>query len=168
MPMYIFLVFLIFFSCQQAATDAKSHPPFHPVKSGERRFDFKSYHTIRFALPSGKLIEAFVADTLEKQTQGLSGVKEGELKVNQGMLFIYKEMARKQFWMPNTYMNLDIYFLDANYHVIHIDRNVPSHPGMNGPIARSSIIYAQNILEIPTSSSYASEINKGMTLKIIK
>lgn len=168
MQKYLFFIFLILSSCQQAATDAKSHTPYHPVNAGERRFDFKTYRKIRFALPSGKLIEAFISDTLDKQTQGLSGVKEGELKINQGMLFTYKETARKQFWMPNTYMNLDIYFMDASYHVIHVDRNVAAHPGMSGEIPRSSTVYAQNILEIPTSSTYASEIKKGMTLIVIQ
>ncbi len=113
-------------------------------------------------------MEAFVADTVEKQTQGLSGVKEGELKVHQGMLFTYPKMDRKQFWMPNTYLNLDIYFMDGDYRVLHVDRNVPAHPGMAGSIPRSSVVYAQNILEIPTSSSYAPEIKEGMTLKVIK
>lgn len=168
MKKYLFSTLLILFSCQQAPTDAKNHNSYKGIRPGEKRYDFKTYDTVKFALPSGKLVEAFVADTLEKQTQGLSGVKEGELQVHQGMLFTYSKMDRKQFWMPNTYINLDIYFTDKNYHVLHVDRNVQAHPGMAEPIPRSSIIYAQNILEIPTNSSYAQEIKKGMTLKVIK
>ncbi len=164
----IFIVtLLLLFSCQQAASDAKSHKVHEVIRAGERKLDFRTYEIIKFALPSGRLVEAFNADTLAKQTQGLSGVREGELKVHQGMLFTYPKMDRKQFWMPNTYMNLDIYFMDGDYRVIHVDRSVPAHPSMEEPVPRSSIIFAQNILEIPSSSPYAGQIKKGMTLKVI-
>jgi len=158
---------VLLLSCQQSPTDAKSHDH-HPVRPGEKRFDIKKYKTMKFALPSGKLIEAFVADNNDRQTQGLSGVKDGELKDNQGMIFTYSATSAKQFWMPNTYMDLDIYFMDKKFQVIHVDRSVKAHPSLKEPVPRSSIIYAQNILEIPSSSPFAQEITKGMTLKLIR
>ncbi|MAF76754.1 MAG: hypothetical protein CME63_03545 [Halobacteriovoraceae bacterium] len=154
-------------SCQQSPSDAKSHE-YHPVKAGEKRFDIHTYDKMKLALPSGKLIEAFIADNPDKQTQGLSGIRKGELKEHQGMIFTYSAVSAKQFWMPNTYMDLDIYFLDKKMNVLHVDRAVKAHPSLKEPIPRSSIIYAQNILEIPSHSPYAKEISKGMQLKVIK
>jgi uncharacterized membrane protein (UPF0127 family) len=159
----LFLTLFIISSCQTSYSDAKSQN-YTPVKAGEKRFDIKNYQLMKLALPTGKLIEAYIADNLDRQTQGLSGIKEGELKPNQGMIFTYPKPSHKQFWMPNTYMNLDIFFLDGQYHILHVDRSVAAHPSLAEPIPRSSVIYSQNILEIPSSSPIAKEMSEGMTL----
>lgn len=140
------------------------------LQPGEVRFDFKTYEKERFSLPGGRLIEVFVASTKDQQTQGLSGVKEGQLDSHQGMIFRYNSMSPRQFWMPNTFMDLDIYFLDGHYKVLKVDRRVPAHPGMAEPplIARSSTVYAQHILELPSSSEYNQFIQQGTTLRAVK
>ncbi len=33
---------------------------------------------------------------------------------NEGMLFVYKESAIRYFWMKNTFIHLDIAFIDRN------------------------------------------------------
>lgn len=131
--------------------------------------NFRDYEIRNLATPSGKLIKAFVAKSDVEQTQGLSGVKPAQLADNEAMLFWYEKAGPRRFWMPNTYIDLDIFFLTEDYKVIHIERKVKSHPGMKEPpmIARTPVIYAHHVLELKTTSSLSQEIQKGMQLMLI-
>lgn len=52
-----------------------------------------------------------VADTPEKQERGLMGYRA--LKGFDGMVFVYKGRAVRHFWNKNTYLELDLYWLDG-------------------------------------------------------
>ena len=132
--------------------------------------DFRTYPVQKFALPNGKLITAFVAKSPQEQTQGLSGVKEDDLKDNEAMLFWYEKSGPRRFWMPNTFANLDIFFLTKDYEVIHVERNVPAHPGMEEPpkIAQTPLIFAHHVLELKASSELSKEIKVKALLTPIK
>lgn len=69
----------------------------------------------------GKRINLEVAMTVEKKAEGLMGREE--LGANSGMLFIYSEPRRLQFWMKNTLIPLDIIYLDSSLEVIKIHQN---------------------------------------------
>ena len=64
-----------------------------------------------------------VADTDEKRTIGLMGRKE--LPDNHGMLFKFPFAHRLSFWMRNTYIPLDIAFLDDQGEVLQIENMYP-------------------------------------------
>lgn len=86
------------------------------------------------------------------QQIGMSGRKS--FPKQQGLLFVYPYSGPKQFWMPDTYFNLDIIFLDQNLKVVAVERNVPSHPGRSEslkPIYRTKTYLSQYILEIEAS-----------------
>ena len=123
---------------------------------------------ITLELPSGKIVKLEIADTLEKQTRGLSGIKKEQFPTDKGMLFIYKNDGHKRFWMPNTHFNLDIFFLDSNFKVLEIDRNVPFFPKRTPTkkIPTTRTIFCRHVLELRADSPLAKEIKKGMTLKI--
>ncbi len=59
-----------------------------------------------------------IADTPEKQRLGLMFRKH--LASNRGMLFIFDKPDIQTFWMKNTYIPLDIIFIDANNRIINI------------------------------------------------
>jgi uncharacterized membrane protein (UPF0127 family) len=123
-----------------------------------------------FALPSGKLITLRLAMTEEEQERGLSGVSSSEFTTTDGMLFIYKETEPRRFWMPDTYFDLDIFFLDTGLTVIDIERKVLAHPGRDEtliPIQRTRTIMAKHVLEMRADSPLSSEIQKGQKLKWI-
>ena len=120
----------------------------------------------KILLPTGRIIDVALAKTLPKQAQGLSGVRDQYLKPHQGMLFIYAQMAPRQFWMPNTYIDLDIFFLNQDYKVIGIARFMKKHPkGTKGPPAITKQFTAKFILELRSDSPSSKSIHLFDTLK---
>ncbi len=59
-----------------------------------------------------------LADTDQKRQQGLMFRKT--LEDNKGMLFIFDEIAQRSFWMKNTYIFLDMVFIDQNNQIVKI------------------------------------------------
>lgn len=53
-----------------------------------------------------------IADTPEERELGL--MLRPYLPIEHGMLFIWPEAAPRSFWMKNTYISLDIIFIDEN------------------------------------------------------
>jgi len=66
------------------------------------------------------------AKTPKQHARGLMYVKE-KLPVNSGMLFIYPRKTNSSFWMKNTYIDLDIVFMDENKKVVGIIENMKAH-----------------------------------------
>ena len=59
-----------------------------------------------------------VADTPEKRNYGL--MNREFINPNSGMLFIWKDLQKRTFWMKNTNFDLDLFFLDKEGQVIEI------------------------------------------------
>ena len=57
-------------------------------------------------------INAYVADTPAKRTQGLMHVRD--LPENEGMLFVFSPPRYVSMWMKNTVISLDIVFIKAD------------------------------------------------------
>ena len=127
--------------------------------------DSKDHLTLKVA--SGQELTISVASTEEAKTKGLSGIQDKDYKNTQGMLFLYSTDGFRRFWMPDTYFNLDIFFLDKEYVVLHIERDVKFHPGRAEPptIPRTPPIFSRHVLELKAASSFAKEIKKGDKLK---
>lgn len=65
--------------------------------------------------------EVELAQTIEEQTRGLMFRKY--LEPNKGMLFIFQNETKHSFWMKNTFIPLDIIWLDSNKKVVFINKN---------------------------------------------
>src|SRR5918998_1318617 len=92
-----------------------------------------------------------IADDTPEQERGLMFRKS--LGPNSGMLFVYDDLAHRSFWMKNTYIPLDMIFLDNDLKIIDIKKDVqpclqedpcPSYPSA-GP------------------AKYVLEVNAGFT-----
>jgi len=68
-------------------------------------------------------VVAEVARTQEEREQGL--MNRQKVPEGTGMLFVFDNMAVQSFWMENTYVPLDIAFMDASYRVVNIDHMAP-------------------------------------------
>jgi uncharacterized membrane protein (UPF0127 family) len=68
-----------------------------------------------------KQLNLELAATRREQAQGL--MYKRELKANNGMLFVFDESDHRTFWMKNTYISLDIAFLDQDRKILNICHN---------------------------------------------
>lgn len=62
-----------------------------------------------------------IAEKKEDLKKGLSGRKF--LKNNHGMLFDFKKETKASIWMKDTFISLDIMFLDKNFKVLAFYEN---------------------------------------------
>lgn len=133
------------------------------ITSGCWQSLFRDYPQGILLTARNEKITTIVADTMERQAQGLSGIQDRDWNEDWGMLFIYADEGIRKFWMPDTYFALDIFFLTSDFKVIHIERNVPSHPGKNEPpeIPRTPPIFAHHVLELKANSTIAKSIVEG-------
>jgi uncharacterized membrane protein (UPF0127 family) len=118
---------------------------------------------------NGILIELDLALTRDQHTKGLSGLKSNQFKDSKGMLFVNSAVGPRRFWMPNTYFNLDIIFLDQNLKISGIEKNVPAHPGHLNPegIYQTKTYNAQFVLEIKTGAAFGTKLKMDDQLKFI-
>jgi len=67
---------------------------------------------------NGQSFQVELADTEPKRTVGLMFRKE--LPERTGMLFIFDKADLYPFWMQNTYISLDIIYLDEQKRIINV------------------------------------------------
>ena len=70
-----------------------------------------------------------LADNEQKRSYGLMNRKD--MKPNSGMLFIWKDRQIRNFWMKNTYFNLDLFFLNNQGEIIEIYKNAKAFDETN-------------------------------------
>lgn len=71
----------------------------------------------------GKQYKVKEAYTEEKKRKGLMGIKE--LPKDQGMIFYYEVPDLVQMWMKDTYIPLDIIFINSDQEVISVKQGIP-------------------------------------------
>lgn len=144
------LLLIFFFACQ---SESQNHTK-------------KNFNNIELITPTGNLIQTTIAYTPSQQEQGLSGVRPENFDDDQGMLFFYLEDGERLFWMPDTYFNLDIFYLDKNLKIIDIVRKLPFYIGRSNPqlIPRARAVWARHVLEMKSNSEIAENLKIGDTL----
>ncbi|MBK7874064.1 MAG: DUF192 domain-containing protein [Saprospiraceae bacterium] len=85
---------------------------------------FQKEGTLQFIGSQEQIIQTIdieIADNEFDQAQGLMWRKS--MEEHQGMLFVMDKMEEQSFWMLNTYIALDIIFLDAHLKIVKIKAN---------------------------------------------
>ena len=88
------------------------------------------------AFPSGKLeisegkkvvveFQVWLADTPQRQSQGLMFVRS--LPPSRGMLFVHDQPTPMSMWMKNTYIPLDMVFIDGHGRILQIVEQTTPH-----------------------------------------
>jgi uncharacterized membrane protein (UPF0127 family) len=152
--MRIFLTLLILFgllSCQSESRKGQQNP----------------LKNVQLRSPHGDVIKTTIVYTEADQTQGLSGVRPDNFEDDQGMLFFYTEDSDKFFWMPDTYFDLDLIYLDKDLKILDIIRKLPHYIGRSNPdmIPRARGVWARHVLEMKASSPVPARLKVGDTLK---
>jgi len=99
--------------------------------------------------------EVWIADTPDRQRQGLMYVRD--LPAGQGMLFVNETPRISSFWMKNTYIPLDILFIDARGRIVAIFAN--TRPLSLEPVGPSSPVLA--VLELRGGEAARRGIREG-------
>jgi uncharacterized membrane protein (UPF0127 family) len=88
---------------------------------------FQKEGELSFLKPDSSLIvkiDIEIADDDPSREQGL--MFRRTMEMNTGMLFIFEDEDLRSFWMKNTYIPLDIIYLDAQKRIIRIHENTPT------------------------------------------
>lgn len=123
----------------------------------------KPLKNVELITPAGESIETILAVTPKEQEQGLSGVKPEDFRDNQGLLFFYTDDGEKHFWMPDTYFDLDLIYLDKDLRIVDIVRKLPFYVGRSNPqlIPRARGVWCRHTLEMKASSKISQMLKIG-------
>ena len=111
---------------------------------------------------NGKTFEVEIADTQLERAQGLMFRKE--LKENSGMLFVFPDSGRHSFWMKNTFIPLDIIWVDENFKIVYIYENAQPCRDICDSITPSKD--ARYVLEINSGLAEKYNFNMGDRVEI--
>ena len=114
-----------------------------------RSKEFALIHSTTFS----NLVVKIAVDRDSKQ-KGLMHIRQ--LKTFNGMLFIYDTPQIVKFWMYNTFIPLDIIFIDDKNTISSIKKGVPMEKSLI-----SSEINISAVLEIPKGCAKKLKIKKG-------
>ncbi len=104
-------------------------------------------------------IDIEIADNEAKRAQGL--MYRHSIPEDVGMLFIFEEEKPISFWMKNTYVPLDILFINKSFEIVTIRENNP--PLSESPI--SSDLPALYAVEVIAGFCKKHNINTGDRIK---
>ncbi len=108
----LFPAMMLFSSCTSHHQINQANPP--PLSE-------YSAGTLDFIKIDGSVkasITIEIADTPETQVKGLMG--RSGLSANKGMLFVFKQLKPRKFWMRNTQVSLDIIFIGGDGCIVNI------------------------------------------------
>jgi uncharacterized membrane protein (UPF0127 family) len=106
-------------------------------------------------------IAAEVARSPAERMQGLSG--RDALQDGAGMLFVFEQSERYEFWMPDMRISIDIIWLDEDMRVVHIKENATpeSYPEKFVPNTP-----ARYVLEVPAGFVAMHGVNNGDSFRM--
>ena len=82
---------------------------------------FRADGVLEFLRPDGSRITAIAIEIAEDDSAQARGLMQRRsLPERGGMLFVDEEPSMQSFWMRNTYLPLDIIFVDADSQVVNI------------------------------------------------
>lgn len=62
----------------------------------------------------------WVMDTYAKRQEGMMYLQNADFKDNEGMLFIFPDSAPRNFWMKNTFVPLDIAYINSSKTILNV------------------------------------------------
>ncbi len=133
------------------------------MKENREVYTFSKEGELSLTDSAGKVkvdIDIEIADTDYDRMLGLMYRKEMEM--NQGMLFIFPVTEMQSFWMRNTFLSLDMYFISEDYTINTIHRNTKTLSDQSYPSQKPS----KYVLEVLAGFSEKHGIKVGDKIKI--
>jgi uncharacterized protein len=125
--------------------------------------DLRNDASITFISLDGVVSQNFyiqVAKTPDETRRGL--MYRRSMPDNHGMLFVFDGMTERSFWMKNTYIPLDMIFIDDNGKVVNIISDVPPLSSTS----RKSIYPCKYVLELNAGKAASGGITVGSVMKV--
>ncbi len=115
--------------------------------------------------PQGKiLVQLAVTDA--QQRKGFSGTRDADWPADDGILFLNDYDDVREFWMPDTYFDLDLFYLDSRFTIIGVERSLPHHIGRDpSRVPRAKPFVSRHVLELKSSSAVAKKLKVGDQLR---
>lgn len=104
-------------------------------------------------------IKVAVADDDEERNMGLMDVNN--LPSEKGMLFIFEQQQPLSFWMANTPLSLDIFFVNEAMEIVRIHQNTQPFSEKN----LSSEKPARYVIETNGGFSLSHDIQEGQNVR---
>jgi len=115
------------------------------------------------------VLEVQIADTDPRRARGL--MFQEQIPFNQGMLLVFDSPGNYSIWMLNMQFALDIFWIDDDGKVVHIEKNVPpcktAVETVTCPSYRSGDKDAQYVLEVTAGFVDKNNITTDSILEII-
>ena len=115
------------------------------------------------SFPDGSRLRVAVAATPEARERGL--MFRQALAAEEGMLFVFDADQSLGFWMKNTFVDLDMLWLDAAGRVTTLHERAPrSRPGMRDDEVASRSGWGRFVLELAAGEAVRRKAARGSTL----
>ena len=90
-------------------------------------------------------IDIEITDTREEKRRGL--MYRHDMAATEGMVFVNDMSQRHFFWMKNTYIPLDMIFVDEKMQIVKIEKN--------------TVPLSEKFISVPKDAQYTIEVNAG-------
>jgi len=115
------------------------------------------------------VLEVQIADTDPRRARGL--MFQEQLPFDQGMLLVFDSPNKRSIWMLNVQFSLDIFWIDGDGKVSHIEKNVPpcktAVETVTCPSYKGGGKDAQYVLEVTAGFVDKNNITTDSVLEII-
>ena len=127
------------------------------------KIDKINQNDIKFVKIAGQIVKIELALTHAEQEHGLSGRKN--LEEGAGMLFIFLKPQKNYFWMKDMNFPIDIIWIDENFRVVYIQKNIlpSSYPNSFGPTVDNSYV-----LEVLSGFSEKNNLKIGDSVEFLR
>ena len=111
-----------------------------------------------------KCIEIEIMQSPEERALGL--MYRQKISEDQGMLFIFDQPLKVNFWMKNVQFSIDMIFIDETNTIVHIEKNVP--PCHKDPCPTySSISEVKYVVEVVSGFCDKFNVKTNQTIEVI-
>jgi uncharacterized membrane protein (UPF0127 family) len=136
--------------------DACGHSAQKPKQSGEPHVILKVHGGTELK------VDVELCRTDAERARGM--MFRQSLAPGKGMLFLFERPERIKFWMKNTYIPLDMIFIDEAKRVVYVEENAePLTLQGRGP----SDVDSRYVLEVPGGWSRAHGVEPGVTVRFV-
>lgn len=141
-------------------------PPTSEGCGGAGAFEGGENARATFYVDGGRVnVTVEVADSVEERRRGL--MFRESLPRNHGMVFVYGGEDVRTFWMKNTYIPLDMVFVDREGRVVNIEHAVPQPNASDAELRRySSGVPVKYVFEFGRGFANRSGVGRGSCVEL--